>query len=352
MAQVPPPVSRPATEPMKHLLLSFLLLWPAASSAASTVDIYWIDVEGGAATLIVTQAGETVLIDAGWPGFGGRDAKRIERVLTKEAKAEKIDYFITSHFHLDHVGGLPQLAKKVPIDKFVDHGDSVETDLELGKKLWDSYLAVAQGKRMQVRAGDRLPLKGVEMLIVAARSVFIQEPRRPPAANPLCKTADLREEDRGENGKSIGFVLRVGNFEFLDLGDLTWNYEYQLACPRNLLGEIDLYQVTHHGMDMSGSPQHVWAIRPTVAVMNNGPTKGGRPQVYEMLMQSPGIEDLWQLHRAIDTDAAHNTDENLIANLAETDKCRGHWIKAAVAGDGSYTVSNSRNGFSKTYQAR
>lgn len=336
---------------MKKLFF-WLLMSPLALAAGGGLDIYWIDVEGGAATLIVTQAGETVLMDAGWPGFDERDAKRIQQVLTQEAKLNKIDYFITSHFHLDHVGGLPQLAKIVPIERFVDHGDSVELDNERGKRLWESYLEVARDKRMKIEPGDTLPLQGVEFLVVAARSKFIQKPLGTPGSNPFCKTAELHEPDPGENGKSIGFIIRVGDFEFLDLGDLTWNFEYELACPKNLLGEIDLYQVTHHGMHMSGNPQHVWGIKPTVAVMNNGPRKGGRPEVYDMLMQSPGLEDLWQVHRAVESDAEHNPDERRIANLGETEGCAGHWIQAAVDADGSYTITNSRNGFSRTYRAK
>ena len=336
---------------MKRLWIG-LLLFPLLLPAASTLDIYWIDVEGGAATLLVTQAGETVLMDAGWPGFNDRDAKRIEQVVKNEAKATKIDYFITSHFHSDHVGGLPGLVKRVPVGKFVEHGDSIEKDSENGKKLWEGYLSVAEGKRMQVAAGEKLPLKSVEFLFVAANSNFLRKPLAGGGNNALCKNVAMQPPDATENGKSVGFLVRVGDFQFLDLGDLTWNYEYRLACPENLLGEIDLYQVTHHGSNQSGNPAHVWAMKPKVAVMNNGPVKGGNAETFEMLKQSPGLEDLWQVHRAVKLDDAVNTDQNLIANLGETEGCKGFWIKAALNGDGSYTITNSRNGFSKTYRAQ
>lgn len=336
---------------IQHLLLA-LLLAPLMLPAASTLDIYWIDVEGGAATLLVTQAGETVLMDAGWPGFNDRDAKRIVDVLKNQAKASKIDYFITSHFHTDHVGGLPALAKSVPIGKFVEHGESVEQGSERGKQLWDSYTATAGDKRMQITPGEKLPLKQVEFLFVAARGKFLRKPLEGGGSNALCKNVAMQENDTTENGKSVGFLVRVEDFEFLDLGDLTWNYEYQLACPENLLGEVDLYQVTHHGANQSGNPAHVWAIKPQVAVMNNGPVKGGNKETFETLAQSPGLQDLWQVHRAVKLDDSLNTDENLIANLGETKDCKGYWIKAALNGDGTYTITNSRNGFTKTYRVR
>jgi beta-lactamase superfamily II metal-dependent hydrolase len=333
-------------------LLSTLFLAPLLVAAASTLDIYWIDVEGGAATLLVTQAGETVLMDAGWSGFDDRDAKRIEQVLKNQVKAAKIDYFITSHFHTDHVGGLPALAKRVPIGKFVEHGESVELDNERGKQLWDAYAQAAGDKRMQVAPGEKLPLKQVEFLFVAARSKFLRKPLAGGGENPLCKNVEMKPPDTTENGKSVGFLVRVEDFEFLDLGDLSWNFEYQMACPVNLLGEVELYQVTHHGMNMSGNPAHIWAIKPRVAVMNNGPTKGGSEETFEVLAQSPGLQDLWQVHRAVKLDDAVNTDQNLIANLGETKECTGNWIKASLNGDGTYTITNGRNGFTKTYRVK
>lgn len=292
-------------------------------------------------------------MDAGWPGFDGRDPKRIANVLEYQVGKKRIDYFLTSHFHTDHVGGLPELARIVPIDRFVDHGDSVEQDNERGKALWDSYLAVAEGKRMTVNPGDKLPLKATDFLFVAARGKFLSKPLGNAKANPLCAGAELKEVDEGENGKSVGFLVRVGKFEFLDLGDLSWNFEHELACPVNLLGEIDLYQVTHHGMHMSGAPQHINAIKPRVAVMNNGHRKGGRPETYETLMKSPRLEDLWQIHKALVPDGAPNPDEKMIANMEATDEGdKGHWIKASVDKKGNFTITNSRNGFSKTYQPK
>jgi beta-lactamase superfamily II metal-dependent hydrolase len=338
---------------MKRLLLSLLLFAAPAMAADATLDIYWIDVEGGAATLIVTPAGETVLMDSGWPGFDDRDPKRIVNVLKYVAGKDRLNYFITSHFHTDHIGGLPSLAKMVTIEKFVDHGDSVEKDTEGGKKLFDAYLGAADGRRMQIAPGDKLPLKGVDFQFVAARSKFLSKPVNGGKKNPLCSDVTKKELDEGENGKSVGFMLRMGKFEFLDLGDLSWNYELELACPVNLLGRVDLYQVTHHGMDMSGAPAHLLAIDPQVAVMNNGHRKGGRPETYKTLKSAPGLVDLWQVHKALVPEGAPNTDEKMIANLEATDEGdKGHWIRASVKKNGEFTITNSRNDYSKTYKPR
>ena len=330
-------------------LLAAALAWPLAGQP--DLRIYWVDVEGGAATLIVTPEGETVLMDAGWPGFEGRDADRIVRVLQGEVGASRLDYFISSHFHRDHTGGLAALAERIEIGRFVDHGDSVEIGWnERADQLWQSYVATAGDRRMPVEPGQRLPLASSDFLIVAARSRFLEAPIGSNGPNPHCRDATSKAVDRGENGKSVGFLIRVGDFKFLDLGDLSWNFENETACPVNLFGEIDLYQVTHHGMHMSGAPAHVRSIKPAVAVMNNGPRKGGSPATYELLTSVPSLQDLWQVHRSVEGGDSHNPDERLIANLGETDGCEGHWLRADVQPDGSFTVTNSRNGFSKSYK--
>ncbi len=321
-------------------------------AAADTVDIYWIDVEGGASTLIVTQAGESILMDSGFAGFKGRDTDRIEHVIRKEAGLSKLDYYLTSHFHGDHVGGLAELAKRIPIGKFIDHGDSVEKEAENGKGVWETYLATAGSKRQTLAPGDTLPLEGVELTIVAAHSRFLAKPLAGGARNPLCKSFEMQDEDKGENGKSLGYLLRTGDFEFVNLGDLSWNFQYQLACPVNLLGKADVFQATHHGVRDDVLPQQMWAMEPTVAVMNNGPTKGGGAEAVETVLKSPGLEDFWQLHRAVNNDAEHNAQERLTANLGEVDGCEGNWIRLRLDGDGFYTVTNSRNGFSKRYRIK
>jgi beta-lactamase superfamily II metal-dependent hydrolase len=331
---------------------ALLLLVAALPLAAATVDIYWIDVEGGASTLIVTQSGQSVLMDAGFAGFDGRDADRIEHVIKEEAGLTKLDYFLTSHFHGDHVGGLEELAKRIPIGKLIDHGDSVDKDSGNGKALWETYLATAGDRRQTLAPGDKLPLDGVELTIVAAHSRFLPKPLPGGERNPLCQSFEMQDEDKGENGKSLGYHLRAGDFELVNLGDLSWNFQYQLACPVNLLGKVDVFQATHHGVRNDVLPQQMWAMAPAVAVMNNGPTKGGGAEAIATVLKSPGLEDFWQLHRAVNNDAEHNAQERLTANLGDVKGCAGNWIRLRLDGDGAYTVTNSRNGFSKRYRVK
>lgn len=336
---------------VKQLVVLLLALLP--TNAFASLDIYWIDVEGGASTLIVTDAGQSVLMDAGYAALNDRDVDRIEHVIREEAGLDHIDYFLTSHFHGDHVGGLAALADRIDIRRFIDHGDSVDKDTGEGKTLWDTYIATVGDKRRTVTSGETLELEGVQLVIVSADGKTLGESLPGAGAlNPLCTSYVPKPDDQGENGRSLGYFLKAGDFEFVNLGDLTWSFQHKLACPLNLLGEVDLYQVTHHGVRGDVLPQQMWSTRPTVAVMNNGPTKGGVPQVVEYVLNSPDLEDFWQLHRAVSNDDAHNAPEQFTANLGETDGCDGHWLRARVESTGSYTLMNSRTGFSKTYQTK
>lgn len=324
----------------------------SAPAKPGTLDIYWIDVEGGASTLIVTPAGESVLMDAGFAGFNDRDAARIEDIARKEAKLQQIDYVLVSHFHGDHAGGLEALAKRVKIGAFVDHGDSVDGQSAAGGPIWHQYGQIAGTRRRTMKPGERLPLKGVELVIVSGHGQVLPAPLGDSQPNQLCESFKPQPEDRGENGMSLGALLRYGKFEFVNLGDLSWNFQHRLACPVNLLGRVDLFQVTHHGVRDDVLPQQMWSMAPTVAVMNNGPTKGAGAVAVETVLKSPGLEDLWSLHRAVNNDAAHNAKEQLTANLGATEGCAGAWIRARVDATGSYTLTNSRTGFSKTYQGK
>ena len=317
-----------------------------------TLDIYWIDVEGGAATLIITPNQESILMDAGWGRDDERDAKRIQDAMT-DADIDHIDYFITSHFHRDHVDGLPALANRVPIGQFIDHGDSVEQHRESGNASWNTYLSVAEGKRRTVQPGDKLRLEGVEFSFVAARREIPEQPLAPTGPNPHCQGAEPGDDLQGENASSVGYLLSLGAFQFLNLGDMTPNIQHQMACPENRLGIVDLYQIPHHGMRNALSPALTWAVQPKVAVINNGPHKGGGPDSYEIIEQIEGLEDIWMVHRALDTDDAHNTSERLIANQTDEDDCEGYWIRAMVHPDGrSYVLMNGRNHTSRTYVSR
>lgn len=331
--------------------LRFWLLMVAGGlllAKPKTLDFYFVDVEGGQATLIVTPNKESILVDTGWPGFNGRDAARIAAA-AKAAGVKRIDYLITTHYHTDHVGGVKQLIERLPVRTFVDHGPNTETS-KSAQELWAQYEEAARtGKRMIVKPGDKIPLKGVDVTVVAARGEHIGHPLPGAGApNHLCGAA--YPEDKSENARSVGFLLTYGNFRFIDLGDLTNQKESELVCPNNKLGTVDLYLTTHHGLNTSNAKEIVHALRPRVAVMNNGAKKGGTPQAYQIVRSAPGLEDLWQLHFALAGGKENNTAESMIANLEEN--CEGKSIKVSASKDGSMTVVNLRNNFSKTYAAR
>jgi len=342
---------RPALELSAGVLTLALTVSATAQTSGGTLDIYWIDVEGGAATLVVTPERESILMDTGWPRPDRRDTERILAAM-EDVGLTELDYVLISHFHTDHVGGIGALAESVPIGQLVDHGDSVELNRESGRTLWNDYTAVAEGRRRSVAPGDKLPLRRIELSFVAAHRSLIDslESRGP---NPLCGGVGEIEPDMGENGHSLGYLVSFGAFQFLNLGDLTPDREHALACPENRLGVIDLYQAPHHGGYGAIRPELTGALQPTVMVINNGPRKGGTPESLAVAQQTAGIEDVWQSHRALADDAAHNTEEALIANLTEEDDCAGHWIKATVAADGrSWTMTNGRTGHTRSYLSR
>jgi beta-lactamase superfamily II metal-dependent hydrolase len=316
----------------------------SGSTDSAPLLIYWIDVEGGAATLLIAPNGEVVVVDAGNPG--ARDAQRIVDVLQGELQVDAIDHMIVTHYHGDHVGGVPVLAELMPIKKYYDHGATVQPS-----NSFDDYVALAGDNRQLLEAGDVLPLGDVTLSFVTSAGKVIDPPLASGLPNPLCPSNVIKNMDGGaENGQSLGFVARFGAFDFLDLGDLTWDIEQLLMCPTNRVGVVDLFQVNHHGLDVSNSPQLVHAVAPTVAVMNNGATKGGHVAVFETLRASPGLQDVWAVHEATNNDAEHNAAADLIANPAGNDAA--HYLKAVVKADGSYTLTNGRNSVSRSYASR
>jgi competence protein ComEC len=336
--------------------LSFCLLVAAAAigAQARNLEIYWIDVEGGASTLIVTPSGQSLLVDTGNPGPDDRDPKRIFEA-AKAAGLRKIDLLLITHYHGDHVGGAPALAKMIPIEKFYDHGDSIEAaNSPQTAKLWEDYKTISAGKRVIVKPGDRIPVKDMSVTVVSANGEVISKPINGGGPNEYCKDAQRKDTDKTENGRSAGFLLTYGKFKFLDLGDLTWDRETMLACPENKVGAVTLFQATHHGFvnGQSGAPALVWAIKPQVVVVNNGPRKGLEGAAWDTITKVSGLEDIWQVHRALKNDAAHNTADNQTVNLEETADCKGRWLKASISKDGEFTITNSRNNFSKSYKAR
>jgi beta-lactamase superfamily II metal-dependent hydrolase len=332
------------------VLLMCALLSAMSAQGAKTLDFYFVDVEGGQATLIVTPSGQSMLVDTGWPGFEGRDATRIQRA-AKAAGVKRIDYLVTTHYHTDHVGGVQQLVERLPVTTFVDHGPNVETSRTAGELNALYEKALATGKRLTVKPGDRIPLKGVDVEVVTAHGERAAASLKGAgAANPLCGRAADFKEDPTENARSVGFVMSFGKFRFIDLGDLTSKKELELACPENRIGPVDLYLTTHHGLDTSNAETLVHALKPRVAIMNNGAKKGGSPSAWQIIRRSPELEDLWQLHFALAGGKDNNAAESMIANLDPN--CEGKYIKVSANPDGSFTVLNERNKYTKVYSAR
>jgi beta-lactamase superfamily II metal-dependent hydrolase len=335
---------------------SLLALRTAAQER--TFDIYWIDVEGGAATLVVSPSGESLLIDSGWEQ-NDRDANRIFAA-ARAAGLSRIDHFVLSHFHADHAGGMVALSRLMPFGRCYDRGDFIEPP---NQRWRDAYLSVCGDKRTILEAGSTIDLQGVVVDIVASNGELISRPLAGSGeTNPLCATAENHPPDIPENQLMVGALFTYGRFRFLDLIDLDWQKEMELVCPVNRIGPVTIWEAGRHGaFDGAGAPGFLGAIKPQVVVANNGPRKGlGGPtgaarQVftdhYQRLLDIPGIEDVWQVHRSL-FDGARNTAEERIANLTDADNCEGHWLKVAVRSDGTFAVTNGRTGSSKTYTAR
>lgn len=344
------------TRPRLHHAAAALLalgLLAGAAPAERPLHVYFIDVLGGAATLVVTPERESILIDSGWPGENDRDPKRIVHVLKDVAGLDHLDHLVTTHWHMDHYGGVAGLVKRVRIDHYWDRGlpdlsaaDGDKTEYPDGPPADDPlaivYRKVSEGKRKALKAGDRLPLKGdVEAVVLAAGGRVIGTPSGP--ANPACSAspADLAT-DPSDNGRSITLRFRSKGFTFLDCGDLTWNIEKQLVCPVDRIGRVHLYQVTHHGLAISNHPTLLETVAPTVTVMNNGPRKGGDAAAVRRLRAMPSIAAAYQLHKNAATGAADNTEADLIANPSPEG---GQFIHAEVAPDGaSFTVQIGPDG--------
>ncbi len=322
-----------------------------ACAAPKALQVYFIDVEGGQSTLFVSPSGESLLIDTGWPGNNGRDADRIAAV-AKRAGLKKIDYLLITHFHMDHVGGVPQLASRIPIGAYIDHGESVEHGKD-EDALFKAYVDTrGSATHIVAKPGDTIPLKGVDVRVLSAAGEEIGQ-SLPGAGQPntLCGSEAKREVDATENARSVGTLITFGKFRVLDLGDLTWNKEFELVCPENRVGMVDVYIVSHHGMNMSGSKTAVHAFAPRVAIMDNGAHKGGTAEAYQAIKSSPGLADIWQLHYAVAGGDANNAPPNFISNVSENPD-EGYGIQLTVQRDGNYTVTNLRNGFSQQYHVR
>ncbi len=328
------------------------------------LQVYFVDVEGGQSTLFVAPGGESLLVDTGSPDSRNpnapRDAGRIA-AMCKLAGVNKIDNLLITHYHSDHVGGLPQLTALIPVGRFIDHGINRETaDVQGGASTiagYDAYqkvLADSHAEHLTVKPGDVLPIKAMHVEVVSGDGEVIAQPLKTTLAttgeqNPFCAASPLKDAENTENDRSLGLVITFGKLRIQDLGDLTWNKERGLVCPVDKLGKMDVYIVSHHGLINSGSPALVDAIAPRLAIMDNGPRKGGAPATFETIEGSSRLKDLWQLHTAEGSDAKHNVADSHIANLAGPDA--GNYLKLTARMDGSLAVTNGRTGETVEYPA-
>jgi beta-lactamase superfamily II metal-dependent hydrolase len=372
---------RPAILALAILLSGLVLLGSlvvAQGRAGNGLSVYLVDVEGGNATLFVTPSGESLLIDTGNGGAAAtRDVDRIMAAV-KDSGISQIDHLITTHYHGDHFGGMAELASRLAIRNFIDHGPNVQpnpnTDAFLGKTYPELY---AKGRHTVVKPGDRIPMMNLDVRVLTSAGEAIKTPVAGAGApNPLCGSFKRQDVDKTENAQSVGSLITFGRFRALHLGDLTVNKEFDLMCPNNRVGAVDLFVVSHHGQPVSNAHVLVHAIRSRVAIMNNGTRKGGQPDAMRVIYSAPGLEDLWQLHFSLLSGQEYTVPGLFIANdvdeaqptmpiAAMTPPQPGpsvppppvhngpaFWIKVLAQQDGTFTVTNSRNGFSKTYAAR
>lgn len=344
---------------MRRILTLLTVLLTSLVVRAEKLNMWWVDVEGGAATLIVTPAGESILIDTGMPG--DRDPKRIHKAATEAAGLKKIDHLVTTHFHLDHFGGAADLAKLMPIETVYDFGIPDKNPDNPNDATWERriqpYREMKVGKRVILKPGDEIPLKQKEGLApislrcLMALQETIEKPGDVRIENPLCQTAREKPKDTSDNANSIALLLRFGTFEMFDGGDLTWNVEAKLVCPFNLVGPVDIYDVNHHGLDVSNNPLLVRGLAPTVAIMSNGVTKGCGAETFGTLKSVATIQAIYQIHKNLRSDSENNTNAEQIANPER--ECAANFIQVTVEPSGkSYTVAIPATGHKRNFNTR
>jgi competence protein ComEC len=349
----------------------------AVAQSRGTLDIYVVDVEGGNATLFVAPSGESLLIDTGNVGAEAsvRDAGRIMQA-AQDARLTRIDNLITTHWHGDHYGGMAELAKRIPIGHFIDHGPNVQPAPAVDEFLAKVYPQLyAHARHTVAKPGDRIAVAGLEVEVVTSAGETIKAPR-PGGGTPNPYCANFRPgTNNAEDPMSVGVTVTFGKFRTIHLGDLTKNKEFELMCPTNRIGTVDVFLGLHHGVDSSNSEVMIHATRPRVAIMNNGTRKGGPPEVMKVLHGSPGLEDLWQIHFSQLSGQEYTVPGMFIANGIDepvnampvapiaapapgpdappppAHNGPAFWIKVSANADGSFTVTNARNGFAKTYGA-
>jgi competence protein ComEC len=350
--------------PMKALRLPGLLLLavallaacagPAKGPSEQGLAIYFIDIEGGAATLIVTPAGESILVDSGVPG--DRDPGRIVRTAREEARLRQIDHHIITHWDLDHYGGTEEIGRRIPILHYYDHGPSQAKPDPAYQKGYAAYVTIPEDRRRTLKPGDTIPLRSVpggppiELRILASNGQVIAGDRSNP---PECPAHPGKPDAMNDNAGSIAFVLAYGLFRFYDGADLLWNFEHRLACPENRVGPVDVFQVTHHGLALSNHPALIQALNPRVAIMNNGDRKGCDRAVLKTLKESPGLEALYQCHLNLGLPPEEQAPPHRILSRERQSACPGGAIVLRVSPDGSsYTVSVGKDGRPERFETR
>jgi competence protein ComEC len=372
------------------LLICFAGVFVSAQRGpARPLEIWVVDVEGGKAALYVTPTGQTAIIDTGFPGE--RDLDRILAAIA-DAGVKQIDYLVSTHYHVDHIGNLVELARRIPVGTFVDHGPTVEgpnvpqiapgpdgLPVTKPREQIEGFQAAyadlySKARHIVVKPGDRLPITGVEWRIATSAGQVLKTPPLPGGGkpNPYCGdftpmagTTGLVDPD---DAQSIGSVIILGQFRAADFGDMWRTKELELMCPNNPLGTVDLLFASSHGAIASGSLPFVHGLRPRVVLMQNGTRKGGAVEPMKTILTSPGLENLWQMHWSYNAGIEQNTPAQFIANVDEPAQVasvltggggRGnaahtpaYWLKVSASPDGSFTITNSRNGFRKTYAKR
>src|SRR2546427_9954492 len=360
---------------MRTLIATVLLFSLAAFAVSKNLEIYVVDVEGGNATLFISPSGESLLIDTGNAGAAAaRDAGRI-MAAAKDAGLQQIDHLITTHWHGDHFGGMAELASRIQIREFIDHGPNVQPAAAADEFLQKTYPQLyAKAKHSIVKPGDKIPVAGLDVRVVTSAGETIKTPL-PGAGKPNPYCANFKAgENNAEDPQSVGTHVTFGKFRTIHLGDLTMNKEFELMCPNDRIGAVDVLLGLHHGQATSNSEVLVHALHPRVAVMNNGTRKGGEPVVMKTVHSSPGLEDLWQMHFSVLSGQEYTMPGMFIANTVDEQQPAmpiapapapapgpdappppahngtAYWIKLSAQQDGSFTVTNTRNGFSKTYK--
>jgi len=349
----------------------------AFAQARTTLDIYTVDVEGGNATLFVAPSGQSLLIDTGnfGPEASVRDAERI-MAAAKDAGLTQIDHLITTHWHGDHFGGMAELAKRIPIREFIDHGPNVQPAPAADGFLKDVYPKLyANAKHTVAKVGDKIAVAGLDVTVVTSAGETLKTALPCAGApNPYC--ANFKPGDNNaEDPMSVGTYITFGKFRTMHLGDVTKNKEFELMCPVNRIGALDAFLGLHHAVNTSSSEVIIHALHPRVIIVNNGTRKGAQPDVMKVLFSSPGLEDLWQIHFWQLSGQEYTVPGMFIANLLDQPSAAmpvapiaaptpgpntppppahngpAYWIKLSAKPDGSFTVTNARNGFTKTYAA-